>query len=250
MTRAAKGARRRKPSATARVRRFWIAIVVLLAVFGIAGYALASWRGFRVTRIVVRGNAVVSRSQIVARAAISPRANIWFLNTRAITTRIDAIPDVLASQVHRYLPNNLIVDVTERVPFARVASVGGVGVVDATLRVLSGEHGSAQLPLLYAAHPTALKPGSFLTEPGLTALVDDERLLKRASLAPRELRYDRFHELVVTLPSGVRVLLGDRTHLKRKVALIKPILNQLAHNGRHISALDLRAPTAPVVVYR
>ena len=49
-------------------------------------------------------------------------------------------------------------------------------------------------------------------------------------------------------PRGVQLLLGDDEDLTRKIALIGPILSQTAK--KKITAIDLRAPATPVVVYR
>lgn len=240
---------RRKTSATARVRRFWIAILLLVGAASVAGYAVASWHGFRALRVVVRGNVVEATSQILASAAIAPGQNIWIMNTDAAVSRVEKLPDVLRAHILRSLPNRIIVDVTERTPFARVVTQESSVIVDANLRVLTHEP-PAPLPTLIVSEPVLLRAGSFVTDPSLVALRDDEQNLTHAHVQPRFLSFDRYRELVITMPSGVRVLLGDRTNFTQKIGLIKPILAQLAHNGRPIRTLDLRAPTAPVVVYR
>ncbi|MBV8148438.1 MAG: hypothetical protein JO092_05045, partial [Candidatus Eremiobacteraeota bacterium] len=45
-------------------------------------------------------------------------------------------------------------------------------------------------------------------------------------------------------------LFGDDADLTKKAALVNPILAQVDRGRRRISALDLRAPGTPVVVYK
>lgn len=242
--------RRSRVSAAARVRRFWIAILVLLIAVSVGGVLAVSWRGFRTTAVQVRGNIVVSRAQILDRAAISSHQNVWLIDTREIASRIETIPDVLTARVYRSLPNRVTLDVTERVPFARVVTPVAAAFVDDRLRVLTAGSIVHALPVLKLKDALPLTAGIVLKDPRVVALRDDARILNQANLLPKQLWFDRYGELAITLPNGIRVLLGDRSNFRKKIALITPILSQLSHNGRVIRALDLRAPNAPVVVYR
>ena len=67
---------------------------------------------------------------------------------------------------------------------------------------------------------------------------------------PRELGFDRFGGLVVTLRGGLRLLLGADNDLGPKLTLADAILSQVVGRQRRVAAIDLRAPAAPVVVYR
>jgi hypothetical protein len=70
-----------------------------------------------------------------------------------------------------------------------------------------------------------------------------------AHVAPVALRSDRFGGLVATMRDGVQVLFGNGADLARKLALVEPILAQVVHGSRRVTAIDLRAPDTPVVVY-
>jgi hypothetical protein len=69
-------------------------------------------------------------------------------------------------------------------------------------------------------------------------------------IEPLELSLDRFGGLVVTLPGGLRLLLGSEADLERKLGLAQAILAQLVHDRRRVAAIDLRAPATPVLIYR
>ncbi len=245
-----KPTRRHKRSAAARLRRFWIATVALILAGSAGGFALASWPGFYPHATAVLGNRVVSTADILNRAAIAPHQNVWLQNTARMDARIDAIPYILSAAVHRSLPSNITVVVQEREPFATLVSPQGHAIVDSALRVLALGDASPSLPIMLIRTPQPLTPGTFVTDAGVIRLRDDALALAHANVVTRELRYDRFGELVIVLRNGIDVKLGGPRNFAAKIALIDPIVAQVSRSHRPIAALDLRAPTTPVVIYK
>ena len=88
MSRPRKPVARRKRSAAARLRPFWILLVLLIAVGGLGGYYAATWPGFRAHQIIVIGNRRVTAKAILHHAAINRRLNIWLQNMRAAADRV------------------------------------------------------------------------------------------------------------------------------------------------------------------
>jgi cell division protein FtsQ len=242
-------ARRTRSSPARRLRPFWIVLVAGCGAAAVAVGFAASWPGFDPRTIIVSGNHGVSRDEIVYRAAISPRINMWLQDPRAIARRIETIPDVASVRVQRLPPATIELSVTERKPFAVVRWGGGNAVVDRDLRVLSQPASDAGLPVMAVPLPGA-SPGAFLHQPPVLALRNDYDALVAAGVIAQELEFDRFGGLVAALRGGTRVLLGDDADLDKKAALINPILAQIQRAGRRVSALDLRAPGTPVVVYK
>src|SRR5581483_10423808 len=105
---------RRKKSAAARIRPFWILLVLFAAVVTLGGYYAATWPGFRAHHIAVIGNHRVPSKQIVARADIHPRLNIWLQNMGAAADRIAQIPDVGSVTVQRGFPASVSIRSEER----------------------------------------------------------------------------------------------------------------------------------------
>ncbi len=225
-----------------------IAVVAALAAAGIA--FAATWPGFRPQAIYVSGNRVVPRSQILERAAVSPRESIWLQNPRAIRERIEAIPYVASVSVHRLVPATMSIVVTERAPYAVLRSGEQSAVADRALRVLAAATGTEVLPVFTLPPGISLEPGVFVTLPAAAALRKADDALAGKGLDPANLGVDRFGGLVVELRGGVRVLLGSGSDLDAKLALVKPILAQVVREQRRVAAIDLRAPATPVVVYR
>ena len=243
--------RRRKKSAAARLRPFWFLVLLLFVLASFFAYFLVTWPGLRPHAIVVSGNRVVGKDAILQAASIDLQMNAWLQNTNAMTHRVEAIPYVDKASVHRRLPSTFVIDVTERVPFARLVTTGETVIVDRDLRVLqeSSEWFNA-LPALVTKNLATPRPGVTLSQAQLTALRDDEEALTNAHLAAALLEHDKYGDLVVTLRNGIQVLFGDESDLAKKIPLVDPILVQVGREGRPIAAIDLRAPKTPVVEYK
>ena len=237
---------RRKRSTASRLKPFWILLVLFAAIFIVGGYYVATWPGFRVRQVVVIGNRRVPTKEIVKRADIHTRVNIWLQNMRAVADRVAAIPDIGSVTVLRGFPAGVSVVVHERYPFAVIRSGAGSAVTDRQMRVLTAQP-TPNLPRFIVTLKLP-KAGQFIRNERVVALRDDYELLNEANVVITSLAYDRFGDLVAMTPRGVQILLGDDEDLKRKVALIGPILSQTAK--KKIAAIDLRAPGTPVVRYR
>ena len=242
--------RRKKKSPAARLRPFWllIALAAILSAFG--GYYAATWPGFHPRSVVISGNRVVPAPQIAARAQIARDRNVWLQNMGSAASRIAKIPYVQSVQIHRGLPANVRIAVTERVPYARLRYGTATVLADRDLRVLQVGPGPSTLPLFVSKSAAVPKPGSFVRDVDLERLRDDYEVLGAQHIVVSSLEYDKFGDLVGTMRSGVQLLLGDDSTLSQTVPLVGPILSQVAASGRRIAKVDLRAPKTPVVVYK
>lgn len=242
--------KRKRKSGAARLRPFWFLLLLLAAAAAFGGYYAATWPGFFPRSIAVRGNRIVPRAEILARARIVPDANLWLQNMRAAARRVESIPYVKDAAIHRSLPAGVRIDVTERAPYAIVKSGPSALLVDRDLRVLQSAPRGMALPIFVQKLASAPAPGAFLKDEALLRLRDDYDTLSQAHVIVTSLHYDKFGDLDAGMRSGVQLLLGDDSQLAQKTGLIGPILSQVAANGRRVAAVDLRAPKTPVVVYK
>jgi len=243
--------RRRAVSAAARLRPFWVVIAIGLGLAAIGGLCAVFWPGFYPRSFDVTGNRVVSRDEILQHAAIAGNVNMWLQKPSTIAARIEKIPYVAVAHVHRFPPATIAISVRERTPFAVLRSGNHAVLVDRDLRVLQEVRDEPNLPVLQTRAGVGLPDGAFLVEPSVVALRDDYDALTAAHVVPVELSFDSYGGLVATVRGGVRILLGDDSvDLNKKLALVDPILAQVVRKERRVSAVDLRAPSTPVVVYK
>ena len=218
-------------------------VLILLAV-------AATWPGFYPGEIAVSGNHRVTRGEILATAAVAPNVSIWFQNIGAVASRIEAIPYIETVYVHRAMPASMRIVVVERVPFAVLRSGASAAVVDRSLRVLEPAIGADPLPVLDVEPGLNLSPGEYVRTRHAIELRDCYVAIAARQIVARELGFDRFGGLVVTMRGGLRLLLGADNDLGRKLTLAEAILSQVVGPQRRVAAIDLRAPAAPVIVYR
>lgn len=243
--------KRIKKSAGARLRPYWVLFLIVVIAAAVGGYYGATWPGFYPKHVAVSGNRVVPASQILARAQIAPRQNVWLQNAHQAAARIEAIPYVKTAQIHRSLPSNVRIVVTERRPFAVLQAGPQRAIVDRDLRVLQPDRASPLvLPVIEVKNIALPRAGAFVRDGAAARLRDDYIALEQAHVAVRSLHYDKFGDLVAATPGGVSLLLGDDTDLAKKTPLIDPIISQVSANGKKLAAVDLRAPKTPVVVYK
>jgi len=225
-------------------------LLVLGLALGAVSVVLAlTWPGFRVRRIEVSGQRVVTRDDVRAAAAISPEANLWLLDARATARRIEAIPYVRDVSVRRVPPAELDIAITERSPYAILVDGTTRVLVDRDLRVLGEGNAALALPRMEVPHASIGAVGSFVDDATVVALRGDAETLAAAHLPARDLALDAYGSLTATIAGGVRVLLGDDENLAKKISLIEPILAKFSRGARHVAIVDLRAPSAPVVTF-
>ncbi len=208
------------------------------------------WSGFDPAEVTVAGNHRVSSGEILRRADIARDRSMWLENTGAIADRIRAIPDIASVSIHRLPPASLTISVSERVPFAVLQSGEQLAVVDHALRVLSSSGEGATLPVLVLPRDRPLTPGTFVTVHDALVLRDAFATMASNGLSPATLAFDRYGELVATMSGDLRVLLGEPNDLERKIRLVNAIRAQVVRRQQSVSAIDVRAPATPVVVYR
>jgi cell division septal protein FtsQ len=242
--------RRRKRSPVARIRPFWVPIGLCVASV-LAGLAFAAtWSGFDPKAVDVSGNQRVSRHEILGLAAVTPHESIWLQDPGAIAKRIESIPYIATARVRRVPPAAIRIVVSERVPFAILRSDDDAVIVDRALRVLESATPDANYPVLVLESGVALEPGTFVRRPSALRLREAYDAIEARHIAATELQYDRFGGLVVTIRGGLRLLLGSENDLGQKLILADAILGQIVAHQRRVAAIDVRAPSAPVLVYR
>ena len=242
---------RRKRSSFGRLRPFWIVGVVVAGLGAWGGAVAVNLPEFHLQSLAVTGLSRVARSDVVRRAAIDPRANVWLLDPRAIAARIEAIPYVATVRIHRRPPANVWIDVMERTPDACVRdSRGHESTIDRALRVVEAGCSRRDLVVFALQAPLAATPGAFVNDPELTDLESDARVLSPDTGRFGAFAHDRYGELDATLRDGIEVKFGDDADLDRKQRLVGPILAELGERATQVEAVDVRAPATPVVEFR
>jgi len=240
--------RRSKPSLLTRLRRYWIVGLVAAVVLVVAGRLAARAEMFQAGAPVVDGNVRVSRADVLAHAGLDARGNVWLLDARAVERRVETIPYVASARLVRGFPGGARIEVRERTPEGCVRSDVATATIDAQQRVLQS---GCAATVVYRIRSLAEFPvGSFLHDPDIAKLQADARALAAGGHHLSDFALDEYGELEAALPGGIRVRFGDDGDLGAKERLIGPILTALGGRVATVTAIDLRAPSTPVVEHR
>ncbi len=242
--------RRVKMSVWTRLRMFWVFIVAALILAAVAGFVVVRRPEFRVRAITVSGNHLVDQRDVIAAAAIPFDANVWTLDTHAIARRIEAIPFVSTAHVHRHLPADIELAITERNAAACISAPDATVTIDTERRVLAATCLSPDLPRFDLSLESRPKAGDFVDDEGVGRVQRDLGIFDAAGFSIRTIGFDRFGSLDATTATGLRLRCGDDADLENKVRLIGPILEATKKRLQRVEAIDLRAPATPVVLYR
>lgn len=225
-------------------------MLAALAAYGI--FALAQWPGFHLRALHVVGNErFVTEREIITRAAIDRHANVWLLDANAISRRIERLPYIGRAAIHRRVPADMTIEVTERVPEGCVDDGDDAPVtVDRDRRIL--EAGCAHAPprRYHVRQLTDDAPGAFLQLAELGRMQSDAETLAGDGAPYVHFALDRFGGLEATRDDGIVVRFGDNGDVGAKARLVEPILSTLGPKARTIRAIDLRAPGTPVIEFR
>jgi cell division septal protein FtsQ len=234
-----------------RLRVFSFFITLALVVSACLGFWLATWPGFDPQAVTVIGNVHISAAEVRKLARIPMDRNVWLLDKRAAEARIEALPWVRVAQIHRKLPGVVWIIVHERTPAACVRSRDAAYLVDEQGHVIETNcmlgHDLVEIDWPDLARR---RPGDRLQAAVVRRLLEDAGTLHAQGLDPLRVGLDRFGGLDATLRGGLRLLIGDDRDVARKASLVEPILQAYGGRTAGIAAIDLRAPSTPVVEER
>ncbi len=92
---------------------------------GSIGDSIARAMGFGIEAVSIAGARELHESEILAAGGIDSKSSLLFVDVNAVRARLAAMPLVQDVSVRKLFPNRLIVDITEREPFA-IWQKGGV----------------------------------------------------------------------------------------------------------------------------
>jgi cell division protein FtsQ len=235
------------------VRLFWTALTGIAC---FAGFLLVvrhynRWMDssgtFLIRRIEIEGNDLVPEKDVLKRAAVRKRGNIWEVDLGGVEKRIEADPLIRNAVVARYFPDVLTIRVDEKKPLALLNAGGRLFAVDSGGVVLPARAGKLyELPVVTSASPESASLGR---------TVRDESVLKclglvKLIMAERPDLYTEISEvaagqqgglIVYTRQEGIPVRMG-RDEFEIKIRILEALIKQweARSGGAKIDYVDLR----------
>jgi cell division protein FtsQ len=215
--------------------------MAMLTLVGALAWALLSSSLFDIRSVQVVGTRELPADVVRAVAAVPLGTSMMRLDTKAIETRVAAVPQVASVQVRCSVDGTVRIEVTERTPVAVVRRGSSVHLVDATgTDYAAMPVGPPGLPELRV---TQVGPRDAATMAALTVLTELPEWL-RAQV--RSIAAKSPADVVLLLDkgrggSGREVHWGGVEEGDRKVAVLGPLLTQPG------KIYDVSSPTLPTI---
>ena len=181
--------------------------------------------------------------------------NLFDVDIQKVRKDLESVPVVSSVEVHRKLPDTLVVRIVERIAIARLGQDdGGYHLaVDKEGYVLGPSSLSPGLPSILGVKDRGLRPGSRLADANvddglaMIELCDSAHLSRLVKIKSVDVGNPEY--LDVRLMQGERVLLS-RIDVEAKLQRLASIIKTSAEKGQKIAAVDLTMDKNFPVQYR
>ena len=204
-----------------------------VAAYGDARDVAARVFGFGIGAITINGSKELQASEVLAASGITPWASVLFLDVAAMRTGLVGLPLIKEASVRKLYPNQIVVDLIEREPFAVWQKDGVLKVVAADGTAIDEFRDERFMSL-----PFVVGEGANAHLPDYLALLDAAGDLKsriRAGIFVGERRWDLKLDsgVLLRLPEiGAADVLRDFARLARDNRVL----------DKDLIAIDLRIP--------
>jgi cell division septal protein FtsQ len=235
-----------------RVRLRRTVFVVLLALV-IAGFVLLERSALvALEEVEVDGTERLTADQVRAAAGLELGTSTLRLRLRPAEERVTDLPLVRSAEARRVDPLTVRIEVVERTPAVLAEGAGERSLLDRDGIVIVAGEAVADEPL--EGLPVVRLPDA---PPAVGGVAGDDPALANAfevwrglsgALRAEVLRYDAQgpDELTLQLRSQVEVRFGRADRLDEKVRALGAVLDDVGSTP--VEAIDVRAPSAPVVI--
>ena len=200
---------------------------------------------FQLSNISITGNGRISNEDVLAAAGIEERTNIFACNMTDMGRKIEEIPWVRDVSLKKILPDTLMINVTERAPFALI-NLGEFYYLDEEgyIFAVADSDNGLDYPVLSGVDKGGLLDGDGETfamiEEGIAVLKllnKEENYLSRKRVA--ELKFDSDKGITLfTIGGGTPVHIG-RKNFKDRILMAERVLEDL--DRKRIRAARLEA---------
>jgi|GEM_PF-3520203 len=249
INKAAKPFRREREIHPARPPLFLLAL--LLAIFAVTGFIYLRSDYFCLREIAVEGNERLSGEEIVASTGLQYGVNVWQLDMRQLESNLRQNRMIKAVRFKRILPDTLRISI-EEYPAVAILPGGDAFLeidVNGTVLARTASITGKRLPIITGADIQPVGIGEGLTSEYIAPVLRclQEKLGDWAeNLA--EINIGAGGELTFYTVSGIKILIGQASDdLDQKLALLRPIIDDITATATAVSHIDLRIPDKPVI---
>ena len=195
--------------------------------------AAANAIGFRITSVAITGRKQLTQDEVLAIGGVNGRSSLLFLDAASTRDKLKGDPWIADATVQKLYPGRLLIDITERKPFALWQENGRVSVIsdDGTVLEPYVARRFVTLPLV-VGKGAETRARDFL---GLLAQYPQVRSQVKAIVYVGERRWN------LRLADGVDVRLPE-FEVEKALAILTKMDKETGLFSRDITAIDMRLP--------
>lgn len=218
----------------------WV-IFLFVGFVGLLTLGSIGWEKNRiVSKIIVKGNEVISKEKILELAGVKVGDKISSLNLSEIRERIERHNFIRRAEIYVSLPNALFIEVSERKPVAMLLYGGKIYYVDLDGKVISFD----DVKKIFAV---PILSGISRKVPEVDSVVEIKRQYEIIKVAIDEKVYELISEIrfsdgefiLLTKEGNVLVFLG-KSDFRKKLILLREFWSQVVPGSGYPVYIDLR----------
>jgi cell division protein FtsQ len=220
---------------TGRLSR--VLAAALLVVLGWGLYTLFTAPIFYVSGVEVRGNAMISAEEVYAASDLD-RLSIFWVDSDAVRSRIEALPDIKSAQVRTALPARVIITVEERAPQLVWRSGATTWWIDAEGTVIVPRGMLDGAVVITDVDAGSITPGDVIASEVLESVGALRALLPNLS----EMLYSHERGVGFRTGEGWPVFVGDAQDMQAKLTVLKALRKHLLAQHITPALIDVQYP--------
>ena len=199
---------------------------------------IARMLGFGIDKITISGLSQLTEREVLGAAGISPRLSLPFLGAVDVRTKLEALPLVRSAGVRKLFPNEVVINLVERQPYALWQKDGELFVVSADGTAIDKLRDQR-----FASLPLVVGPGANARAAEYAAILDAAGPLRSRIRAGMLISGRRWN---LKMANGIDIRLPEEgaTDAVARLARLERDQNLLE---KDVLAIDLRIPDRTVV---
>lgn len=234
-------------------------IILLLILFASLAAWILSLPFWHVKEILISGNAIVEKQQILDKAKIPLKENIFFMNYKEISRRIKEIPQIKNAFVSGRIPNNLEIKIKERKPFCvfiidqkyLIADDEGYIInLDIDHKPINIPHAS-NLPVVLGLPKESIIDGKKISLQVIEAAKKSFNILSALLKNSRfEIEMKNPDNISIIIDDIFKIKIGNLENIDQKLKVISTLLKNSLTKKHNIEYFDVRVIDSPAVRFR
>lgn len=249
-----------------KLRIHFSKIVLFVILFSSAIVWILSLPFWHIKEIIISGNSIVPQQQILDKAKVPLKENIFFMNYKEIKRRIKKIPQIKNASVSGRIPNYLVIKIEERKPFCvfiigkkyLIADDEGY-IINSDIDHKSIVHGplssnipnASNLPVVLGLPKESIiddkKISLFVMEAVQKSFKILSALLKKSKF---EIEMKNADNINILIDDIFKIKLGNLENIDQKLKVISTLLKNPSAKDHNIEYIDVRVIENPAVKFR